>query len=406
MSQTGLTTVGQADQAAVLRSLIQTSIDLSSTRDRGRMLDRILSDARRLSRAEGGSLYVRKSDRLQFAAAQNDAIDMSRLARGYLGKELPVDMHSLAGYVAATGEPVNIPDSHRLSPGAPYRINRDFDAAAGYRTLSILCLPLRCPDGSVVGVLQLINRKDEAGRTVAFHQQHDPAILSFASLAAVSMHNLLLAEQVRQAHLDAIMRLSVAAEFRDKGTAEHLDRISRLTSRLAAEMGLNAERVELIRTASPMHDIGKIAIPDSILLKPGALTEQERRVVQTHCEVGATILANPTNELMAMAREIALYHHERWDGGGYPGGLAGEDIPLTARITGLADVLDALASRRCYKSAFPAEKVVGILRAEAGRHFDPNVVEALWPIMDEVAGWYWPQQQAPSTGHRASGGGK
>ena len=372
-----------SEQGQMLQGLLRTSIDLGSMRDRRELLERILSEARRLSGAEAGSLYVRASDQLEFALAQNDAIDVSEIARTYLGHRLKIDTRSLAGFVAHTGRGLNIPDSHHLTPGTPFRINRDFDAASGYTTASILALPLTCPDGEVVGVLELINRLDPAGGRVPFPDKDSAALASLATLAAVNVHNALLIEELMEARLDTIMRLSVAAEFRDKGTAGHITRISGLSALIFGTLGLGATQIELIRHASPMHDIGKIAIPDSILLKPGKLTAEERRIVETHSIIGAQILGDPKNELMAMARDIALSHHERWDGKGYPHRLGGVKIPLPARAVCLADVFDALASERCYKQAFPMGQVIDIIRAAKGGHFDPRMVEAFLEIIDQ-----------------------
>ena len=376
------------DQGQMLQSLLHTSIDLTSTRDRQELLERILSEARRLSGAEAGSLYVRLDDRLEFALAQNDAIDVSEIARTYLGRRLRIDTRSLAGFVAHTGRSLNIPDSHHLAPGTPFRINRDFDAASGYTTGSILALPLTCPDGEVVGVLELINRLDADGNRVPFPDKNAPVLMSLAALAAVNVHNALLTEELMRARLDTIMRLSIAAEFRDKGTGSHIRRMSSLSALIFETLGLARRQVELIRHASPMHDIGKIAVPDSILLKPGKLTPEERKIVETHSVIGAQILGDPKNELMAMARDIALSHHERWDGKGYPHRLSGAKIPLAARAVGLADVFDALASERCYKPAYPMDQVVKIIRSEKGGHFDPRMVKAFFEVSDQFAAAY------------------
>jgi putative two-component system response regulator len=133
-----------------------------------------------------------------------------------------------------------------------------------------------------------------------------------------------------------------------------------------------------------MHDIGKIGIPDAILRKPGPLTPQERQIVQTHNWIGAKILGNPQSELMEVAREVALTHHERWDGSGYPQGLSGEAIPVSGRIVGLADVFDALVSRRCYKEPYPLKESVAIIRDQQGRQFDAVVSKAFLSVLDEV----------------------
>ena len=364
------------DDAAVLRSLLEVAVGLSAMSDRQEMLDVVLHEARRLAGAEAGSLFIVDQDELHFVAAENDRLDLSEIRGKLLGRRIPMSTASLAGFVAQTGRLVNIPDSYGLPSGAPFRIDRDFDAATGYRTRSILAVPLTCPDGCCVGVLELINHVDPAGEVGPFPDPGHGSIRSLAAMAAVTIQNHLLQERLKEAHLETIIRLSVANEFRDDDTGEHVRRISRTSELIAREMGLGAAQVELIRTASPMHDIGKIGIPDSILLKPGRLTPAERRIVEAHPLIGADILAGPQNDLIAVARDIALTHHEKWNGRGYPNRLAGAAIPLSGRIVGLADVLDALICRRCYKEAYPKEKALRIILHEKGRHFDPAVVEA------------------------------
>ena len=371
-------------RASLMQNLLEVSVDLSASSGRRQMLEMILTEARRLSGAQGGSLYVRRGDRLEFVVAQNDTLDLSGHPGMLSGMGLPVGGDSVAGFVAASGQAVNIPDTFRLPEGTPFRVDRRFDAAVGYRTRSILALPLVAPNGEVVGVLELVNRAGPDGTVGAFEAPEGSPISSLAAVAAVSVHNVLLSEQLKQARLDTIIRLAVVAEFRDQDTADHILRMSHVCALTAKAMGLSADEVELIQAASPMHDIGKVGIPDSILLKPAALTSDERRIVETHTLIGAEILANPSNQLMQTAGEIALSHHERWDGGGYPHHLAGERIPLPARIACLADVFDALATKRCYKGAYPLEQVVQIIKDQSGRQFDPAVVEALFEVFDDV----------------------
>ena len=377
------------DAADILQGLMQVGIHLSSMPDRRKMLDMILHEARSLARAEAGSLFVQRQQRLRFVAAQNDRLGDGALSKVFLDREIPATANSLAGFVASTGQVVNISDADHLDADTPFRLNRDFDEASGYHTQSILAIPLNRPDGSCVGVLQLINRLDDQGRVVPFPDAEGSGILSLASMAAVTIHNALLQEDLKAAHLDTIIRLSVVVEHRDNATAQHIRRISR-TARLVAEaMGLDRRQVELIECAAPMHDIGKVGIPDCILHKPSPLTAEERETVEQHTLIGADILGHPQNELIAMAHDIAISHHERWDGRGYPQGLSGREIPLPGRIVGLADVFDALLSKRCYKNAYSVETVRDIIRSERGKQFDPAVVDAYLrveqPILEAYA---------------------
>ncbi len=187
-----------------------------------------------------------------------------------------------------------------------------------------------------------------------------------------------------QAHLDTIRSLVVAAEYKDVDTASHIDRIRWYADLVARGLGLPPHEVELIREATPMHDVGKIGIPDAVLLKPGPLTAAERVVMQGHAEIGARILGHSDAEVLRMGRIIALGHHERWDGGGYPQGLAGTDIPLPARICAVADVFDALTMHRCYRPALPNHEVLRRMLTERGRHFAPEIVDAFLDQLPDV----------------------
>ncbi len=184
--------------------------------------------------------------------------------------------------------------------------------------------------------------------------------------------------------IELIRRLSTAAEYRDSDTGDHIVRMSRYCKLLAERMGLPPADCEEIYVASPMHDIGKIGIPDQILRKPGRLDAEEWRIMKTHTTIGGKILSGADYPLLKTARVIALTHHERWDGTGYPAGLAGEKIPMAGRIVGLCDVFDALTSVRPYKDAWPMDKAAQTIRKDAGTHFDPAMVECFLDIQPEV----------------------
>ena len=377
-----------------LRSLVEVGTHLADKADRRKVLDLILVEARRLARAEAGSLYLLKDGRLRFVAAQNDKVALTQVTEVFLDREMPASSDSLAGHVASTGVALNIPDAYTIAPDAPFHFNRDFDASTGYRTQSILATPLWGPDNEIVGVLQLFNRIGAGGEVVPFPSADDGVIPSLASLAALAIHNMLLQERLKQAHLDTMLRLSMAVEFRDSCTYDHIRRMAGTSALIAQAMGLPEREVELIKSASPMHDIGKIGIPDAVLQKPGPLTPEERLVMEKHPLIGAEILGHSTNKLMAAAREVSLAHHERWNGQGYPNRVAGDQIPLSGRIVGLADVFDALASKRCYKAPMPLAKILEIISADRGKHFDPQCVDALMSVLDDVRKIYGLDGQA------------
>lgn len=222
-----------------------------------------------------------------------------------------------------------------------------------------------------------------------------------------------LSEQVQErtaelalTRLEVIYCLARAAEFRDNETGQHVVRVGRYAGIIARRLGLDEEFVELLEHAAPLHDVGKIGIPDAVLLKPGRLTPEEFAIMQNHCglgkniceqpnqrevdvyrqhtDIGARIVGGTRSPLLALAGRIAITHHEKWDGSGYPLALAGEAIPLEGRITAVADVFDALCSRRPYKPAFPLDKCLSIMEAERGKHFDPRVLDAFFSAKDEI----------------------
>ncbi|MEO5343393.1 MAG: response regulator [Gammaproteobacteria bacterium SHHR-1] len=193
--------------------------------------------------------------------------------------------------------------------------------------------------------------------------------------------------ELTETRLQVIRQLGRAAEFRDNETGMHIIRMSQMAAAIAQAAGLSQDECNMVLYASPMHDVGKIGIPDQILLKPGKLNADEWAIMQTHTTIGAEILATGDSDLMQAAREIALHHHERWDGQGYPHGLKREQIPLLARITAIADVYDALTSDRPYKKAWPVEQAVRVIHEGSGSQFDPQLtrhLDDLLPIFSTI----------------------
>ena len=191
-------------------------------------------------------------------------------------------------------------------------------------------------------------------------------------------------QQLKNASLEVIWRLTAASEYRDNETGAHIKRMSHYSAAIAREMGLRKKTVETILYSAPMHDIGKIGIPDGILLKAGKLNDEEWRIMKGHTIIGASILKGSGIGFVRMGAMIALTHHEKWDGSGYPSGLKGRQIPLAGRIVALADVFDALTSKRTYKKPFPVQESNRIIEEGRGKHFDPEVVDAFFAIQDEI----------------------
>ncbi len=190
--------------------------------------------------------------------------------------------------------------------------------------------------------------------------------------------------ELENANSEIIQRLTAAAEYRDDDTGDHILRISGYCALVAQALGLSPEECSRIERASPMHDVGKIGIPDAILLKPGKLTPEEWEVMKTHTTVGSSLLSGSQSPLMQLAEIIALTHHEKWNGSGYPNGLAGDDIPLVGRIVAICDVFDALISERPYKKAWEVERALEVLKSDSGSHFDPDCVAAFFQVLPDI----------------------
>jgi putative two-component system response regulator len=218
------------------------------------------------------------------------------------------------------------------------------------------------------------------------HREHlEQTVLERTAALRLAITNLERAERdIRSSREETIQRLALAAEFRDDETARHVQRMSHYCALLARRHGLEADRCELIRIASPMHDIGKIGTPDNILLKPGKFTPEEFEAISRHPEIGYRILSGSEAELLRLAAVIAWTHHEKYDGTGYPRKLVGDAIPLEGRIAAIADAFDALTSRRVYKPAYPVEQAITMMRNGRGKHFDPSLLDTFLTAMDEV----------------------
>jgi len=203
--------------------------------------------------------------------------------------------------------------------------------------------------------------------------------------ARVRTHlSLVRAEELKQSRLEIVQRLGLAAEYKDNETGLHVIRMSNYARILGVAAGMQEAQADDLLHAAPMHDVGKIGIPDNILQKPGALDKDEWKVMQSHATIGADIIGQHNGGMLSMAHDVALTHHEKWDGSGYPNGLAGRDIPLVGRIVAIADVFDALTSARPYKAEWPVEKAVDYLQQQRGQHFDPELVDLFLSRLEEV----------------------
>ncbi|MFC4600070.1 HD domain-containing phosphohydrolase [Cohnella hongkongensis] len=282
----------------------------------------------------------------------------------------------LVGTSIISGEPIIIEDAYQ-DP----RHNAENDRKTGYRTKSIITVPFRNNDGNMIGAYQAINKMTEVGHFTP----RDLELLSLAaSYAGKSLESVMLHQEIIDTQREIIAKMGEVGEIRSKETANHVKRVAEYSYVLAVELGLSPAEAELLRTASPMHDIGKVAIPDAILNKPGKLTPEEYETVKSHTEIGFRLLSGSKRELLRAASIVAEQHHEKWDGSGYPAGRKGEDIHIFGRITAVADVFDALSAERVYKKAWPIERIETFFREERGRHFDPRVVDAFFSRLPQL----------------------
>jgi len=393
-----------------LASIRNVGIELSEIQDLDILMQHILTEARRLVGAEAGAILTRayeNEDELVVRYAQNDlhrgsGRDPVDLMGGF---RVPIDNGSISGTVALTGRKLNVTDVYDIAPEAGYRFLASFDQRTGYKTRSLFSYPLCAVNGEVLGVIQLANPHTEDGdRKGRFDSGDEKLIENFASLASVALERAQLTSNLT-------MRMIAMAEVHDpQETGAHVNRVSGY-SRVLFDAWAGKRRMPLaelerrrdrLSMAAKLHDVGKIGISDSILKKPGKLDDAEFAMMQMHTIIGARLFNGLQTDYDDVARIVALHHHERWDGHGYPGdvapdafvadppdlpirnGLAGEAIPIEARIVGLADVFDALSSKRSYKDAWPEDRVIEEIRGMSGTHFDPELVELFFDHIDQI----------------------
>jgi len=385
-----------------LDTLIVLGIEMNRIHDLDILLERLLARARQFVNADAGSIYIREGNRLNFAHSQNATLQ-KRLPPGekliYATFSLPIDQTSIAGYAAATGKMLSIPDLYKLSPTKRYHFSKKFDKASGYVSRSMLTIPLLSSKKDVLGILQIINAQDQEKRIRVFSRADEKVMLHFAGIAAVAMERAQMTRAM-------ILRMIRMAEMRDpKETGAHVNRVAEFSleiyehwakRRHVDQKQIDKTRDEL-RMGAMLHDVGKVAISDLILKKPGQLSIEEYEIIKQHTIQGARLFSNLQSDYDETAAIIALNHHEKWDGSGYPGhvdpvtgkplpvyasrgpgplpGKKGTEIPILGRIVAVADVYDALSSKRSYKEPWDESRSIEIISQGAGTHFDPELVE-------------------------------
>ncbi|MFO7885703.1 MAG: HD domain-containing protein [Desulfobacteraceae bacterium] len=386
----------------IIGTVLETIEKINHLKDVDSILDQILYKARRFSSADAGSIFIAEKDRLRFGYVHNDTLFMEDQGREaiYVDFSVPIDETSIVGYVALNREKLVIDNAYDISEDRPYSFNPDYDRKSGYKTVSMLTLPLTTLQNNLVGVMQLINARDADGDIVGFSPEIQDYLPLFSNNAAVAIERGLMNREL-------ILRMVKMAELRDPSeTGAHVQRVGAFSAEIFQEWAVKnhvdfkemRKSRDEIRLAAMLHDVGKIGIPDHILKKPGRLTRDEFEVMKLHTVYGGQLFINDTSSFDKVSCDIALHHHEKWDGTGYPGNfsdltrpeittgkpLKGRDIPFYARIVALADVYDALISKRSYKTAWSEERVFDIIESESGKHFDPELVSVFFRIVPVI----------------------
>jgi HD-GYP domain-containing protein (c-di-GMP phosphodiesterase class II) len=400
--------VAMLSEKQKLDALTRLGVDLNQIQDLDILMESILTEARRFVNADAGSIYIRDKDRLHFTYTQNDTLQR-RLGEGqkliYSTFKIPINGNSIAGFSAESGRPLNLPDVYRIDPTCPYRFDKEFDDTAAYITRSVLTIPLQTAEGDLLGILQIINAQDENRNVIPFTSTDEKMMMHFASITAVALARA----QMTRAMLLRMMKM---AEMRDpKETGTHVNRVGGYAVEIYEKWARRHQVLQkdidknrdMLRMAAMLHDVGKVAISDLILKKPGRLNRDEFKTIKLHTVSGARLFLDRQSDFDAAAAQVALTHHERWDGSGYPGhfdvaadkpikgfanadgsarGKRGDEIPIYGQIVALADVYDALSSQRVYKDAWDESMVLDQIQAGAGHHFNPELVEIFFSCLD------------------------
>ncbi|MDR0457032.1 MAG: HD domain-containing protein [Treponema sp.] len=405
-----------ASEDTDFKSIIKLDSELNQIQDLDLLLERILLEARKVVRADAGSIYVRQTEKDEHGITENIAIKYAQndtiqklLPPGqkmiYSVFSLPINEESLSGYCALTGKTVNVPDMYNIPKEAPYSFYADFDRITGYKTISTLTFPLTTAGGRLMGVIQVINKKNENEEIIPFSEEDEFLITHFAANATIALQRAFVTRAM-------ILRMIKMAELRDpKETGNHVNRVAGYAVEIYDRWAHNnkipdAEREnfrDILKIGSLLHDVGKVAISDLILKKPSRFTPEEFLVMQQHTLYGASLFDDPQSPVDEIAGDIALTHHENWDGTGYPGwvdpitqvplktnedgkpaGRKKGEIPLAGRIVAIADVFDALCSKRVYKEPWGEKEVLAEMKKLSGSKFDPVLIDIFFEILPSI----------------------
>lgn len=384
-----------------LNTLISITEEINRLADIDSVLDRVLFEARKFTNADAGSIYLVEQNKLKFSNVQNDSLfkgDQINNKYLYSNHEISIDENSIAGYVALTGKSVKLDDVYNIKKKFPFSFNESFDKKSGYSTKSILTVPLKIGK-DVVGVIQIIN-KIKGKIIISFTESDKLFVTYFANNASGAIEKAKMTREM-------VLRMVKMSQLRDPHeTGPHVMRVGAYSTEIyhkwANRHSISIEEIkrkkDILRIAAMLHDVGKVAISDAILKKPAKLTPAEYTIMKYHTIIGARLFypfSSPWDELAA---DVALNHHEHWNGNGYPGKIKdifGENVALSigkredevsiyGRIVALADVYDALMTKRVYKEAWDENSVIEYINQQSGKQFDPDVVNVFFAIYDVI----------------------
>ena len=396
--------------------IVRLDTELNQIQDVDLLLERILYEARRVVNADAGSIYLvvptekgeEGTEKLAIKYSQNDTIQ-KQIPPGqkmiYSFFSVAISEKSISGYCAMKQTLINIPDMYNIPPEAPYSFHSSFDVITGYKTVSSLTIPLISNEKRLMGVIQVINAKNDKDVIIPFSPDDEVLLTHFANNASSVLQRAFITRAM-------ILRMIKMSGLRDpKETGTHVNRVAgyavdiydRWAFHHKVPQGDQDKFRDTLKISSMLHDVGKVAISDAVLKKPARFTPEEYRIMQNHTLYGASLFSDISSPMDSLAKDIALTHHENWDGTGYPGwvnpdsgkieradgegkpiGRKGEEIPLGGRIVAIADVYDALCSKRVYKEPWDEKEVLKELRKLSGSKFDPELIEVFFEILPNI----------------------
>jgi len=350
----------------ILRMILTYLTEISALRDYDDIIMILADMGRSLTFADRCTIWVVSDDKKTI---------WTKVAHGMDAIEIPID----SGIVGSS-----ITNEKRIIIDNVYNdesFNPDIDKKTGYKTKSMMVMPMFDYDDEIIGAFQVINNR---GEKAAFSEEDMQRLMLSSTYAAETLMSAKLSQEIDDTQKEVVFTMGAIGESRSKETGNHVIRVAEYSKILALGYGMDEKEAEMLKQASPMHDIGKIAIPDAILKKPGRFDADERKIMDTHAELGYSMIKNSTRPLLKAASIVAYEHHERWNGKGYPRGIKGKDIHIYGRITAVADVFDALGSDRVYKKAWDDERIFKLFREEKGEHFDPKLIDIFFNKLDEI----------------------